>query len=145
MLATVTLGCNEPMFLIPAPTLRGITIPLPPPSFVDEGIVTIDVEGSIPLGFQAPGTRAFLYEKETGRGYFVFADQQSFVIPDVLVDIDDNCLESWFVDGIDEEESTVVNYKVVLTEGEEACMATSCSPMDEQGACLCLEKWSAGC
>jgi hypothetical protein len=143
-LATVTIGCNQPQFLTPPPTLRGITIPLPPPSFVDEGLVTIDVEGGIPLGFQGPGTQAFLYEEGTGRGYFVYAEQQSFIINDVLVDIEDNCLESWFVDGVDAEESSTVDYKVVLAEGE-ACMDISCSQMDLQGACLCLEKWSAGC
>jgi hypothetical protein len=144
LLATVTIGCNEPRFLIPGPTLRGITIPLPPPSIVDEGLVTIDVEGGIPLGFQGPGTRAFLYEQGTGRGYFVYAETQSFMINDVLVDIEDNCLESWFVDGIDDEESSSVNYKVVLAEGE-ACMDISCSQMDQQGACLCLEQWTTGC
>jgi hypothetical protein len=144
VLATVAVGCNEPRFLIPGPTLRGITIPLPPPSIVDEMLVTIDVEGGIPLGFQGPGTRAFLYEQGTGRGYFVYAEQQSFIISDVLVDIEDNCLESWFIDGVDDEESSVVNYKVVLGEGE-ACMDVSCSQMDQQGACLCLEKWTTGC
>jgi hypothetical protein len=144
LLAVASLGCNEPRFLIPAPTLRGITIPLPPPSFADEVLVMIDVEGGIPLGFQGPGTRAFLYEQGTGRGYFVYAEQQSFLIQDVLVDIEDNCLESWFVDGVDGEESSAVNYKAVLAEGE-ACMETSCSQMDQQGACLCLEKWTAGC
>jgi hypothetical protein len=143
-MAAVTLACNEATFLIPSPTLRGITIPLPPPSIVEEGAVTIDVEGAIPLGFEGPGTQAFLYEKGTGRGYFVYADEQMFTIYDVLVDIDNNCLESWFVDGVDGEESTVVNYKAVVAEGD-ACMEPSCSEADQLGACLCLEKWSAGC
>src|SRR5689334_18156783 len=47
-LAAATLACNDPHFLTPAPTLRGITIPLPPPSFADAMLVTIDVEGGIP-------------------------------------------------------------------------------------------------
>jgi hypothetical protein len=143
-MSVFTLACNEPHFLIPSPTLRGITIPLPPPSIVDEGLVTIDVEGGIPLGFEGPGTKAFLYEKGTDRGYFVYADETTFTIYDVLVDIGDNCLESWFVDGIDGSESTVVNYKAVIAEGE-ACMELSCSEVDQQGACLCLEKWTTGC
>jgi hypothetical protein len=143
-MATLTLACNEPRFLIPSPTLRGITIPLPPPSIAEETVVTIDVEGGIPLGFEGEGTRAFLYEKGTGRGYFVYAEAQAFTIYDVLVDIDDNCLESWFVDGFEGEESTVVNYKAVLAEGD-ACMEPSCSEVDQLGACLCLEKWTKGC
>jgi hypothetical protein len=144
-LVAVALGCNEPRFLTPAPTLRGITIPLPPPSIAAEMLVTIDVEGSIPLGFEGEGTKAFLYEKGTGRGYFVYAQDMTFTIYDVLVDIDDNCLESWFVDGVDGEESTGVDYKAVLREGEEACAEMSCSEMDDVGACLCLEKWTTGC
>jgi hypothetical protein len=143
LLATA-LGCNEPMFLTPPPTLRGITIPLPPPSIAAEVLVTIDVEGSIPLGFEGEGTQAFLYEKGTGRGYFVFANEMNYTIYDVIVDIEDNCLESWFVDGIDGEESSVVDYKVVLAEGE-ACAEPTCSQMDDVGACLCLEKWTTGC
>lgn len=144
-LGAVALGCNEPRFLTPPPTLRGITIPLPPPSIAQEVLVSIDVEGSIPLGFEGEGTRAFLYEKGTGRGYFVYAQDMSFTVYDVLVDIDDNCLESWFVDAVDGEESTAVHYKVVLGEGEEACAEPTCSQMDQVGACLCLEKWTTGC
>lgn len=138
-------GCNEPRFLIPSPTLRGITIPLPPPSFSDEVLFLIDVEGALPLGSQGPGTRAFLYEKGTGRGYFVFTDQQTYTIEDVLIDITDNCLQTWFVDGVDGEESTGAEYKAVLLEGEEACSDPSCSAMDSLGACVCLEEWTVGC
>ena len=86
-----------------------------------------------------------MYEKGTGRGYFVFTDEMTYTISDVLVDIDDNCLESWFVDGMDGEESTAVDYKVVLQEGAEACSGVTCSEMDQVGACLCLEKWTVGC
>lgn len=142
----LTVGCNEPRFLIPAPNLRGITIPLPPPSFADEVLVRIDVAGNVPFGFDSPGTQAFLYEKVTGRGYFVDTDGMSFTIYDVLVDVTDNCMQTWFVDGVDAEESSMVDYKAVLREGEELCSAdATCSAMDEQGVCLCLEKWTVGC
>jgi hypothetical protein len=144
LVSACLLGCNDPQFLIPSPTLRGITIPLPPPSFAGEGILMIDVEGGVPLGFQAEGTRAFLYEKGTGRGYFVYTDSTTFTIEDVLVDINDNCLETWFVDGVDNEESSAVDYKAVLLEGD-ACMDPTCSEVDQVGACLCLEKWTTGC
>ena len=144
--AVAGVGCNShPAFLVPAPTLRGIAIPLPPPSFADDVLVTIDVEGSVPMGFEGPSTKAFLYEVSTGRGYFVRTENLEFTIHDVLVDINDNCLETWFVDGIDGEESTLVSYKAVLLEGE-ACMDDStCSAPDDLGACLCLEKWTTGC
>ncbi|NVB42203.1 hypothetical protein G6O69_30550 [Pseudenhygromyxa sp. WMMC2535] len=144
-LALSTSACVEHQLLIQAPSLRGITIPLPPPSFADEVIVSIDFEGSVPSGFDVPGTKAYLYEKSTGRGYFTLTEGASFVIYDVLVDIDDNCLETWFVDGFEGEESSVSDYKVALQEGEEACSASGCSEMDEVGACVCLEKWSLGC
>lgn len=142
----ITVGCNEPRFLIPAPTLRGITIPLPPPSFADEVLVRIDVEGNVPFGFDVPGTQAFLYEKVTGRGYFVGTDGMKYTIYDVLVDVTDNCMQTWFVDGVDGELSSSVDYKAVLREGEEACTSdATCSAMDELGVCLCLEKWTVGC
>ena len=145
LLACVGLGCNEPRFLIPAPTLRGITIPLPPPSFADEVLVNIDVSGSVPMGFANPGTQAYLWEESTGRGYFVSTEGTDFTIYDVLVDVNDNCMHTWFIDGVDEEESSVADYKATLQEGAEACESTSCSAMDEQGMCLCLEKWTVGC
>ncbi len=142
----ITVGCNEPRFLIPAPTLRGITIPLPPPSFADEVLVRIDVEGNVPFGFDTPGSYAYLYEKSSGRGYFVETDGINYTIYDVLVDVTDNCLETWFVDSVDGEESQIVDYKAVLREGAEACSADdSCSAMDDLGVCLCLEKWTVGC
>ncbi|WP_146156245.1 hypothetical protein [Enhygromyxa salina] len=140
-----TVACNEPRFLIPAPTLRGIAIPLPPPSIADEVLINIDVEGNVPLGFDVPGTQAFLHEKRTARGYFVGIEGMQFTVYDVLLDVNDNCLEAWFVDGVDGEESTTVNYKAVLFEGAEACAEPTCSAMDEQGACVCLEKWTTGC
>jgi hypothetical protein len=139
-------GCNETTFLVPPPTLRGIAIPLPPPSFADQVLVHIDVEGSVPVGFQHPATQAFLYEKSTARGYFAGTEDNEFTIYDVLVDIDDNCLETWFVDGVDGEESSLVDFKVILVEDAEACAADlNCSPVDDVGACLCLEKWTKGC
>ena len=148
LLCASVAACNEPMFLTPAPTLRGITIPLPPPSFADEVMLYIDVEGNVPLGYQDEDTRAYLLEKRTGRGYFVKIDGDgttNFTVRDVLIDVNDNCLETWFIDGIDNEPSSTVDYKAFLAEGDEACGEPSCSAMDEQGMCLCLEKWDVGC
>ena len=50
------------------------------------------------------------------------------------------------VDGVDGEESSTIDYKAVLREGEEACTEdATCSAMDELGVCLCLGKWTVGC
>ena len=147
-LCLTSTACNDPLFLTPAPTLRGITIPLPPPSFGDEVLLYIDVEGNVPLGYQHPETKAYLHEKVTDRGYFVGLEDNeltNYTIRDVLIDVNDNCLETWFVDGVDGEPSSVVDYKAVLLEGEDACADPSCSAMDEMGMCLCLEKWTVGC
>ncbi|MCA9687472.1 MAG: hypothetical protein KC457_35245 [Myxococcales bacterium] len=46
-LLTASTGCVEHPFLIQPPSLRGITIPLPPPSFADEVLISIDVEGYV--------------------------------------------------------------------------------------------------
>ncbi len=144
-ICAITVGCNEPRFLVPAPQLRGITIPLPPPSYTDEVMIRIDVEGNVPFGFDSPGSQAFLLEKVTDRGYFVDVEGISYTFFDVLVDVTDNCLEVWFVDGVDGEESTLVDYKAVLREGDECTADESCSAPDELGVCLCLEKWTVGC
>ncbi len=136
-------GCRDYEFLSPAPTLRGITIPLPPPSFADDLLISIDLEGTVPMGFEGPGTQAFVYEKGTQRGYFVFTDTNEYTVYDVILDLDDNCIETWVVAG-EGDESTRVDYKAVLLEGE-ACADPSCSAPDQLGACVCLEKWSAGC
>lgn len=148
-LCLLSTACNnDPMFLTPSPTLRGITIPLPPPSFADEVLLYIDVEGNVPIGYQHPDTKAYLYEKSTARGYFVNLEDESltnYTIRDVLVDVEDNCLETWFVDGVDNEPSSTVDYKAVLREGEEECGDPSCSAPDDMGMCLCLEKWTVGC
>jgi hypothetical protein len=145
-LAVVVLsvgGCREYEFLAAPPTLRGITIPLPPPSFADDLLISLDLEGTVPVSFVGPGTEAFVFEKGTQRGYFVFTDTNEYTVYDLLVDLDDNCIETWVVSE-DDEESTRIDYKAVLLEGE-ACADPSCSAPDQLGACVCLEKWSAGC
>jgi hypothetical protein len=137
-------GCRDYEFLAPQATLRGITIPLPPPSFADDKLITIDLEGTVPMGFEGPGTQAFVYEQTTERGYFTFTYTSEYTVYDVLVDLDDNCIETWVVDA-QGEESTLVNYKAVLLEGEACVDDPSCSAPDMLGACVCLEKWPAGC
>lgn len=137
-------GCRDYEFLAAPPSLRGITIPLPPPSFADEGLITIDLEGTVPAGFVGPGTKALVFEKGTQRGYFVFTDTPDYTIYDLLVDLEDNCIETWVVSE-DDEESTRIDYKAVLLEGEACAEDMSCSAPDLLGACVCLEKWSAGC
>ena len=146
-LALVSLslaGCRDYEFLSPAPTLRGITIPLPPPSFVDEILITIDIEGTVPMGFEGPGTEANVFEKGTQRGYFVFTETNDYTVHDVLVDLTDNCIETWVVTS-DEEESTRIDSKAVLLEGDVCGTDPSCSAPDMLGVCVCLEKWPAGC
>jgi hypothetical protein len=137
-------GCRDYEFLSPQATLRGITIPLPPPSFADDVLISIDLEGTVPMGFEGPGTQAFVFEKGTQRGYFVITDTTEYTVYDVLVDLDDNCISTWVVDGMGEE-STLVDYKAVLLEGEACVDDSSCSAPDMLGACVCLEKWPAGC
>lgn len=136
-------GCRDYEFLAPAPNLRGITIPLPPPSFADEKLIHIDLEGTVPMGFEGEGTQAYVFEEGTQRGYFVLSDGPSYTVYDVLIDLDDNCIETWVVTA-EGEESTLVDYKAVLLEGE-ACSDDACSAPDQLGACVCLEKWQAGC
>ena len=144
-LSTSGVACNPVSFLVPPPTLRGITIPLPPPSFKDEPFIEIDIDGALPFGYGSDGTMVYLFERGTEAGYFVFSDGQAFMFNDVLVNIEDNCLETYFTEGEDGEDSTITDYKVVLQEDPEACDSPSCSAPDDLGACVCLEEWQAGC
>ena len=138
-------ACNQVSFYRRGPSLRGITIPLPPPSFHDEQIVEIDVDGSVPSD-AGRGTQVFLYDYGVQDGYFEYAAENgSFLFEDVPVDLQDNCLELYYVTP-DDEESGSTFYRAVLRNGPEECTELNqCSEQDAEGACVCLEKWNSGC
>lgn len=141
-------GCGgEPIFLRDGPDFRGITVPLPPPSFVDDPLVDVDLEGQFGPGRGGPGSRVYVQETVTELGYFIdiVDDDPEFVVPDVTVDVTNNCLRTWYVDGQDAVESTDRFYRVTVETDPELCAAETCSATDDVGACLCLDVRNSGC
>ena len=143
LVALLALGaCNEVGFLVPPPNPRGITIPLPPPSFSAAPEQRFNIDGDLDESIEATGTRVSVYEKVSGRGYFTYSIEGIWEVPDVLVDVTDNCLVVSSTDG-EGEISSRQDFKLFIAEGD-ACDA-SCTDPDDLGACVCFEKWNTGC
>jgi hypothetical protein len=77
---------------------RGISIPLPPPSLLEEPNQAVDIEGEVvgddPLG---EGTAAHVIELEGSQELSVELDEgaEAFVMRGLPVDLLDNCIELW--------------------------------------------------
>lgn len=152
MLALVALlplaACGgEPIFLRDGPDFRGITVPLPPPSFQGNPVVDVDLEGAFPQGRGGPGSRVFVQETVTDLGYFIdiVDDEPMFLVPDVTLDATDNCLRTWYIDGQDAIESADRFYRVTIQTEPDVCAEGNCSAADEEGACLCIDVRNSGC
>ena len=126
------------------PSVRGITVPLPPPSFTEATEVGVTIDGQI-SGAPSAGGFVLLYETVSDDGRFEYPDDQGgFLFEDVTVGRPGNCLQLSEYDGDTDEFGTVVAMKVVVAT-DEACMDALCSTQDALGACVCLEEWGVGC
>lgn len=75
---------------------HGISVPVPPPSLTAAPKQSVDVDGDLGDMTPEPQTQVFLLEVTSGAGYFAFAASDgTFHIPDVEIDLFDNCLEVW--------------------------------------------------
>ena len=135
-------GCNQISFLSPSPNVRGITIPLPPPSIVASPEIRIDLEGDLDDLIEPDGTRVSVFEKTSGRGYYTFSAGGSWLVQDVLLDVTDNCLVLSSND-VEGGPSSTQQFKAFITSGEEC--VPGCSAPDTLGDCVCFEKWNSGC
>lgn len=149
-LASVTLfavgvaGCTNVALPSPPPAVRGITVPLPPPSFAEatEVSVTIDGDSSVDA---ASGGFVLLYESVADDGRFEYPDGAgAFVFEDVVVNLPGNCLQLSEYDGTTDIFGQISSMKVLLA-ADEACAGSLCSAQDSLGACVCLEMWGVGC
>ncbi len=87
---------------------RGISIPLPPPSLLEEPNQAVDVEGQI-VGDEVLTTAAVAHVVDLQGGeeisVEVAAGADSFVARGLSVNLTDNCLELWLaIDGGDESD-----------------------------------------
>ena len=133
---------NAELYVPDAGEFRGITIPLPPPSFADADQVSIDVSGSINHE-PNPGTIVALWESEASEGRLVPPeDDGSFLFEAVVVVPDQSCLQLWSEYPEDGEivRSSEAAYKVIVVADDPECGTQQlCSPPDDQGSCLCLD------
>jgi hypothetical protein len=145
VVALVLAACNTHLFPTQSAYFRGITIPLPPPSIVDDPQLTVDIEGSVPD--PEPGTLAALWESELVRGYLVDVDDDgNYTFEDIQVVAGQSCLQLWYQweeDG-QTQRGTDAFYQVVIMEGAD-CDDDLCSAPDDQGACACLLQRDDGC
>ncbi|MBZ5710262.1 hypothetical protein [Nannocystis pusilla] len=106
----------------------GISVPVPPPSLKAAPVQYFDVQGNLDVEDPVVDTRVFLYDRSSGRGFFVYADQYGeFEFSAVKLDLTDNCLEVWseepgpdgqasrhtfYVADIDADDKTVVTMEL---------------------------------
>jgi len=139
-------SCNQhPLYQNP-PNFRGVTVPLPPPSFAANPVLSLEIDVTIPWGHVGSDTVVYLYESRQDQGYFIYGRQAIVRFSGVEIDSRDNCLMTYF-ETEDGEESAVGFSQVVLNEDIEQCKVdTSCSELDtDMNACLCVVYRSTGC
>jgi hypothetical protein len=135
-------GCNEISFLVQAPEVRGITIPLPPPSLTSTPVQRVDFEGQLGNGVESIGTKVLVYDRVGELGFFAFADGGDWFIPEVKLDLTDNCVVVESVDS-DGENSVRQFYKLELRDLAEC--VPGCTQPDDEDVCACFVEWDVGC
>ena len=141
-LLLLTGACNQVSFLVPAPNPRGVTIPVPPPSFTSEPVQSFDIEGELANSAMDDGIRISLFEETSQKGYFTYTAGGSWLLADVEVDTSDNCLSVWSSD-FEGQDSVREYFKLQPRTGDEC--VPGCSEPDQDGVCICVELWSTGC
>lgn len=137
-----TAGCNEhPVGTGFTPEFRGITVPLPPPSFRSATLVDLELRGSA-AGYQ--GGRALLWEERDPRGIAAPIDATgNFHFPAWSLNPRNHCLELR-AQGSIKGPSNASYYGLVLKQAAE-CTSPQCSAADRQGECVCLLRFHANC
>lgn len=135
-------GCNEhPVGTGAAPEFRGITIPLPPPSFRQATLVDVELSGVAP-GFEEG--RALAWDAPSAAGVTGAIDASgAFVLPSWSLKLRDHCIEVRAEQGF-ERPSNPRYFDMELKSGED-CASSLCSAKDGQGECLCLASRAANC
>lgn len=141
---TLASGCNDhtPLGSGGGPEFRGITVPLPPPSFRGATILDLEFSGSAP-GFENERVLAWDAEANTGIAGPVDASG-NFRLRPWGVNLQRHCIEVQAVNGALGSLSLARYYSLSLAAGP-SCQDPSCSVQDSKGECVCLTKRSANC
>jgi len=97
---------------------RGISVPLPPPSFMAEPEQEVDVEGQVPGEDPLePGTILHIEDLDgtSVSSTEVDVDEQGFVVEAFFIDLTANCLELW-LESPDGRESERVQVHAVIVD-----------------------------
>ena len=144
LLVTALAGCTTVELPSPPPFVRGITVPLPPPSFAEATEIGVTIEGEI-VSDPSPDGFVLLYEIVTDDGRFEYPDDTgAFVFEEVVVNLPGNCLQISEYDGTTDTFGQISAMKVQVAV-DEACGGALCSAQDSLGACVCLDSWGVGC
>ncbi len=101
---------------------RGISIPLPPPSLTAEPQQEVELEGEV-IGLDEDGDGLVVRVLEdiggTDKDVPLAADDSTFVVQGVNLDLTDNCLEVW-LEGDDGRQGEHRFYQAVIDESDES-------------------------
>ena len=95
---------------------RGISIPLPPPSLVDEPEQDVDVEGEVIGLAEGQGGLTVHIEDQAGGAAIdvpLAEGTHAFHAEGLPIDLSDNCIELWLVDA-DGREGEHVEYQALI-------------------------------
>ena len=143
LLISLGFGCNEhPLGDQQGPVFRGITIPLPPPSFAISNSVSVQLNGDA-TGFEQD--RAELWESVGRHGLLTgVSEDGTFAFEPFSINPANHCLQVVASDPPDRRSDT--SYYTLSIQPAEHCIDSHCSAeRDQTGACLCLERHFAGC
>lgn len=134
-------SCNEhPVGSGASPEFRGITVPLPPPSFRGATVVDVELSGVVP----GAADRVIAWDTKQARGIVGPVDRAgNFALPAWGLNVQRHCIEVRGADGLGNS-SSASYYAMDLVSGP-ACQGTHCSAQDSQGECVCLVRRSANC
>jgi hypothetical protein len=108
---------------------RGISIPLPPPSLVDEPEQAVDVKGEvIGVGEGVEGLVVRIVDHAGGAELDVplAAGQGSFHGSGLTIDLSDNCLSLWLVDASGREGERTQVQAIIDASGQAIEVAEGC-------------------
>lgn len=140
--AMAVAGCNEhPVGGGDGPQFRGITVPLPPPSFRGATIIDIEFSGEA-SGFE--GERVLAWDTKEAKGVARPVDAAgNFVLPSWALNLQRHCVELRGIDSLGNT-SPASYYALSLSSGP-ACQSPLCSAQDQGAECVCLVQRSTNC
>ncbi|TPV93993.1 MAG: hypothetical protein B7733_17585 [Myxococcales bacterium FL481] len=139
-------ACKPTELYRPPPTLRGVTVPLPPPTYRNGERIEVSFEGNVPA--VAAESRGFVYLWEDlgdeGRYVLPAAGTGAFVFEGVDVTVQQSCVSTYY-ELDDGSFSPASFYRLELANDPARCEDPDCTAPDEFGACVCLVEWGSGC